>query len=50
MENKEKEQWTAPEVNDLDIAERTQFDPFSGADAAAGFGRDPNGGGGGGDS
>lgn len=44
----DKNTWTKPEVEEIDIAERTELDPFSGSDAGANLGRDPNPGGGGG--
>ena len=43
MEKDRKEQWTEPMVEDLDIAERTEADPFSGGDAAPNLGLDPGG-------
>jgi hypothetical protein len=46
----EKKNWIEPEVTDIDIADGTEFDPVSGADAGANLGLDPNGGGGGGGS
>jgi len=41
----EKQEWQVPELTEIDVAEQTEFDPFSGGDGGGGsLGVDPGGG------